>query len=106
MSTATVTLPTATSSAPDLTTARAFADEISAHAGEAEALGTVPTDLVERLRAAGLFRALLPCAARRPRDGSCGVRGDDRGVGPRRRLHRLDDRDRCRRRRVHRLARA
>ncbi len=40
--------------------ARALAPEITRRAGEAEALGTVPIDLVERLRAAGIFRALQP----------------------------------------------
>ena len=40
--------------------ARALAPEITQRADEAEALGTLPTDLVRRLRAAGVFRALQP----------------------------------------------
>jgi len=40
--------------------ARAVAPEITQRADEAEALGTMPIDLVERLRAAGVFRALQP----------------------------------------------
>ncbi|WP_197281155.1 MULTISPECIES: acyl-CoA dehydrogenase family protein [unclassified Mycobacterium] len=40
--------------------ARALAPEITRRAGEAEALGTTPPDLVGRLRAAGVFRALQP----------------------------------------------
>jgi alkylation response protein AidB-like acyl-CoA dehydrogenase len=40
--------------------ARAMAPEISRRADDAEALGTLPIDLVERLRAAGIFRALQP----------------------------------------------
>ncbi len=40
--------------------ARALAPEITRRADEAEALGTLPLDLVERLRAAGIFRALQP----------------------------------------------
>src|ERR1700733_13946873 len=55
-------MSTATATLPDVDTARAFADEITARAGEAEALGTVPADLIERLRAAGGFRSVLPRA--------------------------------------------
>ena len=40
--------------------ARALAPEITRRADDAEALGTMPIDLVERLRAAGIFRALQP----------------------------------------------
>ena len=40
--------------------ARALAPEITQRADDAEALGTMPIDLVERLRAAGVFRALQP----------------------------------------------
>ena len=40
--------------------ARALAPEITQRADEAESLGTMPIDLVERLRAAGIFRALQP----------------------------------------------
>ncbi|WP_156687358.1 acyl-CoA dehydrogenase family protein [Mycobacterium sp. Marseille-P9652] len=40
--------------------ARALAPEITGRADEAEALGTLPVDLVGRLRAAGIFRALQP----------------------------------------------
>lgn len=40
--------------------ARALAPEITRRADEAEALGTLPIDLVERLRAAGIFRAVQP----------------------------------------------
>jgi alkylation response protein AidB-like acyl-CoA dehydrogenase len=40
--------------------ARALAPEITQRADDAEALGTMPIDLVERLRAAGIFRALQP----------------------------------------------
>lgn len=40
--------------------ARALAPEIARRAAEAEALGTLPLDLVERLRAAGIFRAMQP----------------------------------------------
>jgi alkylation response protein AidB-like acyl-CoA dehydrogenase len=39
---------------------RALAPEISRRAAESEALGTMPVDLVERMRAAGIFRALQP----------------------------------------------
>ncbi|GBG36816.1 acyl-CoA dehydrogenase family protein [Mycobacterium montefiorense] len=40
--------------------ARALVPEIARRADEAEALGTLPLDLVERLRAAGIFRAVQP----------------------------------------------
>jgi alkylation response protein AidB-like acyl-CoA dehydrogenase len=43
-----------------LAVARALAPEITRRADEAEALGTLPIDLVERLRAAGIFRAVQP----------------------------------------------
>ena len=55
-------MTTAIATIPTLTAARGFAAEISARAGEAEALGTMPADLVARLRAAELFRALQPRA--------------------------------------------
>ena len=55
-------MPTAIATIPTLTAARNFVAEISARAGEAEALGTMPADLVARLRAAELFRALQPRA--------------------------------------------
>jgi indole-3-acetate monooxygenase len=42
--------------------ARALAPEITQCADDAEALGTLPPHLVERLRAAGIFRALQPRA--------------------------------------------
>jgi indole-3-acetate monooxygenase len=45
-----------------LATVRALADEVSARAGEAERAGTMPVDLVDRFRQAGLFRALQPRA--------------------------------------------
>ncbi|OBA63082.1 hypothetical protein A5647_06365 [Mycobacterium sp. 1100029.7] len=40
--------------------ARALAPEITRRAAEAEALGTLPLDLVERLRVAGVFRTMQP----------------------------------------------
>jgi len=40
--------------------ARALTPEITQRADEAESQGTMPIDLVERLRAAGIFRALQP----------------------------------------------
>jgi indole-3-acetate monooxygenase len=43
-----------------LAVARALAPEIARRADEAEALETLPIDLVERLRAAGIFRASQP----------------------------------------------
>ena len=45
-----------------LATVRALADEVSARADEAERAGTMPVDLVDRFRQAGLFRALQPRA--------------------------------------------
>ncbi len=42
--------------------ARALAPDITRYADDAEALGTWPAGLVERLRAAGVFRALQPRA--------------------------------------------
>jgi alkylation response protein AidB-like acyl-CoA dehydrogenase len=45
---------------PSTAVARALAPEITERADDAEALGTMPIDLVERLRAAGIFRALQP----------------------------------------------
>jgi alkylation response protein AidB-like acyl-CoA dehydrogenase len=47
---------------PTIDTARTFADEIAARATEAESLGTMPPDLVARIRAAGLLRILQPRA--------------------------------------------
>ncbi len=43
-------MPTAIATIPTVHTARSFAAEISARAAEAEALGTMPADLVARLR--------------------------------------------------------
>jgi len=40
--------------------ARALGPELSARALETERLGTMPADLVARVRAAGLFRILQP----------------------------------------------
>ncbi len=64
MHTPTVTAPPST--LPDrcaaLGAARALAPELAARAPEAEALGTMPPDLVARTRETGLFRALQPRA--------------------------------------------
>jgi alkylation response protein AidB-like acyl-CoA dehydrogenase len=57
MLTPTTPIASATSAGAELLdAARALGPEIEARAGEAEAAGTVPTDLVERLRGAGLLR--------------------------------------------------
>lgn len=58
----TATCPAVSLSGGDRSTAiaRALAPEITQRADEAEALGTLPIDLVGRLRAAGVFRALQP----------------------------------------------
>ncbi len=58
----TATCPAVSLSDGDHSTAvaRALAPEITQRADEAEALGTLPLDLVERMRAAGIFRALQP----------------------------------------------
>ncbi|OBB96247.1 acyl-CoA dehydrogenase family protein [Mycobacterium sp. 852002-30065_SCH5024008] len=56
----TATRPALSDGAHPTDVARALAPEITARADEAEALGTLPLDLVERLRAAGVFRALQP----------------------------------------------
>jgi indole-3-acetate monooxygenase len=45
-----------------LAAARALAPELSARGQEAETLGTMPADLVARVREAGLFRAVQPRA--------------------------------------------
>jgi alkylation response protein AidB-like acyl-CoA dehydrogenase len=50
----------ATTTQPPLEAARALAPEISARAQEAEDLRTVPLDLVDRIRAAGLFHLGVP----------------------------------------------
>jgi indole-3-acetate monooxygenase len=57
--TATTLSPTA---ADALGTARGIAPELSARAREIEQRGTLPADLVDRFRAAGLFRLLQPRA--------------------------------------------
>ena len=43
-----------------LSTVRALADEVSARAGEAERAGTMPVDLLDRFRRAGLFPPCSP----------------------------------------------
>jgi indole-3-acetate monooxygenase len=60
MTTATRAPATLSSGDSSTAVARALAPEITQRADEAEALGTMPIDLVERLRAAGIFRALQP----------------------------------------------
>ena len=60
MTTATRTPATLSDGDHSTAVARAVAPEITQRADEAEALGTMPIDLVERLRAAGIFRALQP----------------------------------------------
>lgn len=55
----TVATPTGVSDAA-LAAARELAPEVSARAQETEQLGTVPADLVARIRAAGLFRIAQP----------------------------------------------
>ncbi|OBI87437.1 acyl-CoA dehydrogenase family protein [Mycobacterium sp. 1245805.9] len=60
----TATCPAATLEDGDHPTAvaRALAPEITRRADEAEALGTLPLDLIGRLRSAGIFRAVQPRA--------------------------------------------
>ena len=60
MTTATRTPTTLSDGHCPAAVARALAPEITQRADDAEALGTMPIDLVERLRAAGIFRALQP----------------------------------------------
>ncbi|OMC54289.1 hypothetical protein A5747_17505 [Mycobacterium sp. IS-836] len=60
MTTATRTPATLSDGDHSTAVARALAPEITQRADEAEALGTLPIDLVERLRTAGIFRALQP----------------------------------------------
>ncbi len=60
MTTATRTPATLSDGDRSTAVARALAPEITQRADEAEAHGTMPIDLVERLRAAGVFRALQP----------------------------------------------
>ena len=60
MTTATRTPATLSDGDRSTAVARALAPEITQRADDAEALGTMPIDLVERLRAAGVFRALQP----------------------------------------------
>jgi indole-3-acetate monooxygenase len=60
MTNATCTAVSLSNGDHSLAVARALAPEITRRADEAEALGTVPRDLVERLRAAGIFRASQP----------------------------------------------
>jgi len=55
-------MTTATTTRPTLDVARSFAAELTERAAESETLGTMPGDLVARLRAAGLFRILQPRA--------------------------------------------
>ena len=47
---------------PHLAMARTLADEITAHAEACEAERKMPDDLVERMRAAGLFHLGVPAA--------------------------------------------
>jgi alkylation response protein AidB-like acyl-CoA dehydrogenase len=54
--------PTLAAGADPLAVARSLAPELSDRAREAETLGTMPPDLVARIRATGLFRALQPRA--------------------------------------------
>lgn len=60
MRTDTCTRPTLSEGDSAIAVARALAPEVSQRADEGEALGTMPADLVDRLRAAGIFRALQP----------------------------------------------
>ena len=60
MTTATRAAATLSDGDPSTAVARALAPEITQRADDAEARGTMPTDLVDRLRAAGIFRALQP----------------------------------------------
>ena len=63
MSTITLTTATAPTGVSHLlAAARALAPELSARAQEAETLGTMPADLVARVREEGLFRAVQPRA--------------------------------------------
>lgn len=56
------TAPTLSNGDHPALVARALAPEITKQAEHAEALGTMPIELVERMRAAGIFRALQPRA--------------------------------------------
>jgi indole-3-acetate monooxygenase len=60
MTTATCAPATLSDGVHPTAVARAVAPELTRRADEAEAHGTMPIDLVERLRAAGIFRALQP----------------------------------------------
>lgn len=60
MTIATRVPPTLSDADHSTAVARALAPEITRRADEAEALATLPIDLVERLREAGIFRALQP----------------------------------------------
>ncbi|MEE3062859.1 MAG: acyl-CoA dehydrogenase family protein [Actinomycetota bacterium] len=60
MTSATCRAVSLSNGADSIAVARALAPEITRRADEAEALGTLPLDLVERLRAAGIFRAMQP----------------------------------------------
>ena len=60
MTTATRTPTTLLDGHSPTAVARALTPEITQRADETEALGTMPTDLVDQLRAAGVFRALQP----------------------------------------------
>jgi len=60
--TATACTPTVSDERRPAAVLHELASEISLRAAEAEALATMPIDLVERLRAAGIFRALQPKA--------------------------------------------
>ncbi len=62
MTTATRAAATLADGAQPTAVARALAPEITRRADDAEALGTLPIDLVGRLRSAGVFRALQPRA--------------------------------------------
>ena len=71
-----------------LSTARAFAPELSARADEAETRRHHARDLVDRFRRAGLFRALQPRALGGIELEPQAYRGADRGAEPGRRLGR------------------
>lgn len=60
MTSATCPTVSLSNGADSIAVARALAPEVSRRAAQAEALGTLPVDLVERLRAAGIFRAMQP----------------------------------------------
>src|SRR5690242_18662775 len=62
MTTITPLLPNTPPAERAVAAARALAPEVSARARETEQLGTLPTDLVARIRAAGLFRIAQPVA--------------------------------------------